>query len=240
MVGAGQLPAHIRARARRLCPPTGVACAQNRRALSTAARTAISDRSTSRRSVLGYWVGVRRLLHLAVFRAASRMVLPKILVLTPSHLPTQNRLKELPAGLAELKGLRVFDCSYNEISSLPGAVLSELTELRSLSASHNRMTSFGVRGLAPLVPPPMATLSPPVPLHALQDESPNHHARRMLVIRSPLSGFLALWSSHCRAKNRPHGHDSADPDYHNLLFSVARGGSRLRVSVRDLFVFSHT
>ena len=44
----------------------------------------------------------------------------------------------------------------------------------------------------------------------------------MLVIRSPLSGFLALWSSHCRAKNRPDRDDSADPDYHNLLFSVAR------------------
>ena len=26
------------------------------------------------------------------------------------------------------------------------------------------------------------------------------HARRMLVICSPLSGFLALWGSHCRAK----------------------------------------
>ena len=35
-------------------------------------------------SVLGYWVGVRRLLNLSVFLAASRMVLPKILVLTPA------------------------------------------------------------------------------------------------------------------------------------------------------------
>ena len=33
----------------------------------------------------------------------------------------------------------------------------------------------------------------------------SHHARRMLVMCSPLSGFLALWSSHCRANNRPHG-----------------------------------
>ena len=37
------------------------------------------------------------------------------------------------------------------------------------------------------------------------------------------SDFLALWSSHCQVKNRPHGADSADPDYQYLLFSVARG-----------------
>ena len=49
------------------------------------------------------------------------------------------------------------------------------------------------------------------------------HARRVMVICSPLSGFLALWSSHCRAKHRPHGDDSADPYYQNLLYSVARG-----------------
>ena len=46
--------------------------------------------TTLNRSVLGYyWVGARRLLHLSLFLAASRMVLPKILVLTPSYLPTQ-------------------------------------------------------------------------------------------------------------------------------------------------------
>ena len=34
------------------------------------------------RSVLGSWVGVRRLSHISLFLPASRMVLPKILVLT--------------------------------------------------------------------------------------------------------------------------------------------------------------
>ena len=36
-------------------------------------------------SVLGYWVGARRLFHLSVFLSASRMVLPKILVLTAAQ-----------------------------------------------------------------------------------------------------------------------------------------------------------
>ena len=36
--------------------------------------------------VLGSWVGVRRLLHLSLFLTASRMVLPKILVLTPESI----------------------------------------------------------------------------------------------------------------------------------------------------------
>ena len=39
--------------------------------------------SLATRSVLGYWVGVRRLSHLSLFLTAYRMVLPKILVLTP-------------------------------------------------------------------------------------------------------------------------------------------------------------
>ena len=39
-----------------------------------------------RRSVLGSWVGVRRLFHISLFLAAPRVVLPKILVLT--RVPT--------------------------------------------------------------------------------------------------------------------------------------------------------
>ena len=50
-----------------------------------------------------------------------------------------------------------------------------------------------------------------------------NHEQQMMVISSPLSDFVALWSSHCQVKNRPHGADSADPYYHFLLFSVARG-----------------
>ena len=46
-----------------------------------------------------------------------------------------------------------------------------------------------------------------------------------MVISSPLSDFLALWSSHCQVKIRHHGDDSADPDYQNLMFSVARGNA---------------
>ena len=49
------------------------------------------------------------------------------------------------------------------------------------------------------------------------------HEQQMMVISSPLSDFLALWSSHCQVQNRPPGADSADPYYQNLLFSVARG-----------------
>ena len=45
-----------------------------------------------------------------------------------------------------------------------------------------------------------------------------HHARQMMVICSPLSHFLALWSSHCQVKNRPHGDDSDDPDYQICCF----------------------
>ena len=45
----------------------------------------------------------------------------------------------------------------------------------------------------------------------------------MMVISSPLSDFLALWSSHGQVKNRPRGADSADPYYQILLLSVARG-----------------
>ena len=48
-----------------------------------------------------------------------------------------------------------------------------------------------------------------------------------MVISSPLSDFLALWSSHCQVNNRPHEADSADPDYQNLLFYVARGNTQL-------------
>ena len=51
------------------------------------------------------------------------------------------------------------------------------------------------------------------------------HEQQMMVIRSPLRDFLALWSSHCQVKNRHHGDDSADPHYQKLLFSVARGGA---------------
>ena len=39
-----------------------------------------------------------------------------------------------------------------------------------------------------------------------------------LVICPPLSGFLALWSSHCRANNRPDRDDSADPYYKICCF----------------------
>ena len=59
-----------------------------------------------------------------------------------------------------------------------------------------------------------------------------HHARRMVVICSPLGEFLAMWSSHCQVKNRPHGDDSADPDYQSLLFSVARGSNTLCPALR--------
>ena len=45
----------------------------------------MSTMSSCRRSVLGSWVGVRRLFHLSFFLTASRMVLPKILVLTVRH-----------------------------------------------------------------------------------------------------------------------------------------------------------
>ena len=40
------------------------------------------------RSVLGSWVGVRRLFHLSLFLAAYRVVLPEILVLPPHPLAT--------------------------------------------------------------------------------------------------------------------------------------------------------
>ena len=53
------------------------------------------------------------------------------------------------------------------------------------------------------------------------------------MICSPPSGFLALWSSHCRAKNRPHVDDSADPDYQHLLLSVARSRIITRVLSRS-------
>ena len=53
----------------------------------------------------------------------------------------------------------------------------------------------------------------------------------MVAIRSPLSDFLALWSSHCQVKHRPHGADSADPHCHFLLLSVARGSGRARTSI---------
>ena len=46
---------------------------------SAAGSGAIAARA---RSVLGYWVGVRRLSHLFLFLTAYRMVLPKILALT--------------------------------------------------------------------------------------------------------------------------------------------------------------
>ena len=43
------------------------------------------------------------------------------------------------------------------------------------------------------------------------------HVQRMMAIRSPLSDFLAPWSSHCQVKNRPDRADSADPYYQTLL-----------------------
>ena len=61
-------------------------------------------------------------------------------------------------------------------------------------------------------------------------EEATPHARGMMVICSPLSYFLALWSSHCQVKNRPHGGDSADPYNQNLLFSVTRGYTQPDVS----------
>ena len=51
----------------------------------------------------------------------------------------------------------------------------------------------------------------------------NSHVQQIMVISSPMSDFLALWSSHCQVKNRPHEADSADPYYQKSLFSVARG-----------------
>ena len=51
------------------------------------------------------------------------------------------------------------------------------------------------------------------------------HAQQMMVIRSPLSNVLPLWSSHCQVNDRPHGADAADPYYQTLLFSVARGAA---------------
>ena len=58
---------------------------------------------------------------------------------------------------------------------------------------------------------------------------PQHHphAQQMMVICSPLSGFLALWSSHCQVKIVPMGQIVNRPPnhlyYQKLLFSVARG-----------------
>ena len=46
------------------------------------ARTIVIVCVSPSRSVLGSWVGARRLSHLSVLLTASRMVLPKILVLT--------------------------------------------------------------------------------------------------------------------------------------------------------------
>ena len=45
-----------------------------------------------------------------------------------------------------------------------------------------------------------------------------HHEQQMMVIRSPLSDFLALWSLHWQVKNRPQGADSADPYYQICCF----------------------
>ena len=53
------------------------------------------------------------------------------------------------------------------------------------------------------------------------------HEQQSMVISSPLSDFLALWSSHCHVQNRPNGADSADPYYNFWLFSVARGSSQI-------------
>ena len=66
-----------------------------------------------------------------------------------------------------------------------------------------------------------------------------YHARRMMVICSPLSDFLALWSSYSQSsENRPHGDDPDDPDYQKSLFSVARGsflGHALKLMCRHGF-----
>ena len=53
----------------------------------------------------------------------------------------------------------------------------------------------------------------PEALHRVETFVCHPRATRMMVICSPLSGFLVLWSSHCRAKNRAARDDSADPFY---------------------------
>ena len=53
----------------------------------------------------------------------------------------------------------------------------------------------------------------------------NRHARRMLAICSPTERFSGTVELTLPSKQScPHGDDSADPYYQNLLFSVARGG----------------
>ena len=74
--------------------------------------------------------------------------------------------------------------------------------------------------VVPVVPPP-----PPLEEHA--SGIPGLHEQQMMVIRSPLSDFLARWSSQCQVKDEA---DSADSYYQKLLFSVARG---LVQKVRD-------
>ena len=61
------------------------------------------------RSVLGSWVGVRRLFHLSLSLTAYRMVLPKILVLdapaeaSSSRAPGRGRKKHVAAGQATVR-----------------------------------------------------------------------------------------------------------------------------------------
>ena len=57
-----------------------------------------------RGSVLGSWVGVRRPFHLFLFLFASRMVLPKILVLT--YLVVEPRILELMQQAAQAAKVR--------------------------------------------------------------------------------------------------------------------------------------
>ena len=40
---------------------------------------------------------------------------------------------------------------------------------------------------------------------AFKSATQAHHVQQMMVISSPLSGFLALWSSHCQVKIVPVG-----------------------------------
>ena len=57
-------------------------------------------------SVLGSWVGVRRIFHLSLFLTASRMVLPKILVLTCKGLWRRHRRARPRLRVCTVRGRR--------------------------------------------------------------------------------------------------------------------------------------
>ena len=110
-------------------------------------------------------------------------------------------------GLEQARGAKKLNCSTNRV---PRAFLAEYYETKPIP----------IFGQYPL-PCTLTNIQEREGL-ARGDSCPAHE-QQMMVISSPLSDFLALWSSHCQVRNRPHAADSADPYYQYFLFFVARG-----------------